>query len=93
MPQFLGETWGSVSLSYVSCYRYYHPGLVGDRNRYQLRQLHIIMTSKRVDVYPPASNNNININKLTMYTIHHMKHDTGRLNIERKEGGGILLQI
>jgi len=51
------------------------------------------MTSKRVDVYPPASNNNININKLTMYTIHHMKHDTGRLNIERKEGGGILLQI
>jgi len=35
--QCLGETWGSVSFSSVSCYHYYHPSLAGDYNRYQLR--------------------------------------------------------
>jgi hypothetical protein len=51
------------------------------------------MVSKRVNDYPPASNNNININKLTTYTIHHPKTDKGRLCLERKEGGRVSLQI
>jgi hypothetical protein len=49
------------------------------------------MTSKRVDVYRQASNNNNN--KLTMYKIYHPKPATGRLYVERKAGGRVLLQI
>jgi hypothetical protein len=54
---------------------------------------HIRIISKRVDVYPLASINNFNINKLTTYKIHHPKTDTGRLCVERKERRRVLLQI